>query len=650
MTPASPERARTSFNQFSILHLLTELVLIVLAGTGAFLLRFEFSIPAAYWRHLQLALLTWIPVKLVVFRLYHLDRRSWRFFSAADAIQLGRANVIGSLSSALLLVFAASPGFPRSIPILDFLLCSLLTGGGFLAARVVFEARTAKNNDQARDILIYGAGRAGVALLSELRLNQGLGYRVCGFIDDDRSLPGIYVQGCEVLGGGPDLPAIVARTGVKEVLIATPSANGEQMFQILKHCQQARVRFRTVAALSEIVEDKAIASQLREVDVEDLLCRTSVHLDHRLIREKIEGKVVMVTGGGGSIGSEICRQVARFRPAGIVAFEIAETPLFHSEREMQARFPGVPFYPAIGSVQNPRRIASVLEMYRPSLVYHAAAYKHVSVMESSLFEAVENNVFGTWNMALASQQHGVEEFVLISSDKAVRPTSVMGATKRLCELLILSLPSWPTRYIAVRFGNVLGSNGSVIPLFKEQIAAGGPVTVTDPEMRRYFMTIPEASQLVLQASAMGRGGEIFVLDMGFQIKIVDLARKLILLSGLRPDVDIKIEFTGAKPGEKLYEELNLDDEAHVRTGHQKIKIFAGNGLPSAGMLGFTEKLRKLCNARDHHEVLLLMRELVPEYSPSAQVLSVAPDARSIPPQREVGRLRPAAARAAVIAS
>jgi FlaA1/EpsC-like NDP-sugar epimerase len=261
-----------------------------------------------------------------------------------------------------------------------------------------------------------------------------------------------------------------------------------------------------------------------------------------------------------------------------------------------------------------------MEAHRPSILYHAAAYKHVPIMEASMLEAIENNVFGTYNLATAAEEVGVEEFVLISSDKAVRPTSVMGTTKRLCELLLLSMPASRTRYVAVRFGNVLGSNGSVIPVFKEQIAAGGPVMVTHPDMQRYFMTIQEATQLVLQASAMGRGGEIFVLDMGEQVKIVDLARKLILLSGLRPDVDIKIEFSGTRPGEKLYEELNLDDEAHVRTGHQKIKIFAGNGLSASNMLRQMDRLKRLCEDRNTREILLLMKELVPEYNPSPHVV------------------------------
>ena len=290
---------------------------------------------------------------------------------------------------------------------------------------------------------------------------------------------------------------------------------------------------------------------------------------------------------------------------------------------MRGIFPDVPFFPEIGSIQNKQRVAEVFQQHRPSVVYHAAAYKHVPMMEAHVFEAIENNVFGTWNVAMAAGQHGVEDFVMISSDKAVRPTNIMGATKRVAELLIMALPASGTNFVSVRFGNVLGSNGSVIPIFKQQIAAGGPVTVTDPEMRRYFMTIPEASQLVLQASTMGRGGEIFVLDMGDPVRIVDLARNLILLSGLRPDEDIQIEFTGMRPGEKLYEELNLADEDILPTRHEKIRIFAGSALPAVGIRDRLEDLRYICGRRDISGLVLALKDLVPDYNPSSHILQRA---------------------------
>ena len=428
------------------------------------------------------------------------------------------------------------------------------------------------------------------------------------------------ILGVPVLGGGDQVDALVTKYNIDTILIAIPSATGAQMTRILERCHAAGVECKTIPGLGEVIEERGLVGQIREVAVEDLLGRNPVRLEEDEIRGTLEGKVVLVTGAAGSIGSELCRQIARFHPAGIVGFEIAESPLFEIDREMRQAFPAIPFYPEIGSIQNRTRLDEVLRRYSPSIVYHAAAYKHVPMMEAHVFEAIENNVFGTYNVAMAAAEHGVEDFVMISSDKAVRPTNVMGATKRVAELLLLALQNGRTRYVAVRFGNVLGSNGSVIPIFKKQIAAGGPVTVTHPEMRRYFMTIPEASQLVLQASTMGHGGEIFVLDMGAPVKIVDLARNLILLSGLRPDEDIKIEFTGIRPGEKLYEELNSMEEDTLPTPYEKIKIFTGNGLPSAGMEPYLEALRHICERRDVSGLVLTLKDLIPDYNPSAQLL------------------------------
>jgi len=369
-----------------------------------------------------------------------------------------------------------------------------------------------------------------------------------------------------------------------------------------------------------VVEECGLVGQIREVAVEDLLGRNPVRLEVGRIREVLKGKVVLVTGAAGSIGSELCRQIARFQPAGIVGFEIAESPLFEIDREMKQRFPQVPFYPEIGNVQNRARLDDVLIQYRPTIVYHAAAYKHVPLMETHVFEAVENNVVGTYNLAIAATKHGVEDFVLISSDKAVRPTNIMGTTKRVAELILLALQNGRTRYVAVRFGNVLGSNGSVIPIFKKQIAAGGPVTVTHPEMRRFFMTIPEACQLVLQASAVATGGQICVLDMGQPVKIVDLARNLILLSGLKPEKDIKIQFTGMRPGEKLYEELSTLLEDTIPTEHEKVRIFVGNGVPEGNVHRWLDELRDLCAARDTGRLMIALKEIVLDYSPSADLL------------------------------
>jgi FlaA1/EpsC-like NDP-sugar epimerase len=566
------------------------------------------------------ALCVWVPVKILVFHFFKLDRGWWRYVSARDAARLAVANLVGSVLGCLLLLWFAPTGFPRSIYFLDFLLCFGLTAGVCLAVRLVGESSRLPDLGARKRTLIYGAGEAGASLLREIHQNPALCYQVVGLVDDDPEKAGDFIHRVKVFGNGAALPTIVAAQTVETVLIALPSATGAEMTAVLKHCHDAGVSYKTVPGLAEVIEGNGLATQIREVAVEDLLGRKPVRLEEDQIRNTLEGKVVLVTGAAGSIGSELCRQIARFRPAGIVGFDIAESPLFEIDREMHQIFPKTPFYPEIGSIQNRSRLNEVLRQYSPSVVYHAAAYKHVPMMEAHVVEAIENNVFGTYNVAAAAADHGVEDFVMISSDKAVRPTNVMGATKRAAELLLLALQNGRTKYVAVRFGNVLGSNGSVIPIFKKQIAAGGPVTVTHPDMRRFFMTIPEACQLVLQASAIGEGGQICVLDMGEPVKIVDLARNLILLSGLRPDDDIRIEFTGMRPGEKLYEELSTLLEDTVPTAHEKIRIFVGNGMPEGDMVAWLDSLRQISDMRDVAQLMLALKETVPDYSPSATLL------------------------------
>jgi len=593
-----------------------------LSGVAAFLLRFDFSLPPAYLRHLAYALAIWIVVKIAVFHSVKLDRGLWRYLTVTDLFRIAIGNLIASVASCILILFIAPPGFPRSIYLLDLMICFLATSGLRLMLRMMLEltSNARSNRGVEKSALIYGAGDAGITLLREIRNNPRLSYRVLGFLDDRSDKKGLRLAGISVLGGGGEAESIVRKHNVEMILIAIPSATGSEMTRILEQCHAAGAECKTVPGLCEVIEGNGLAGQIREVAVEDLLGRTPVHLEESQIRGTLEGKVVLVTGAAGSIGSELCRQIARFRPAGIVGFEIAESPLFEIDREMHQTFPHVPFHPEIGSIQNRARLDDVLRQYRPSVVYHAAAYKHVPLMEAHVFEAIENNVFGTYNVAVAAAEHGVEDFVMISSDKAVRPTNIMGATKRVAELLLLALQNGCTKYVAVRFGNVLGSNGSVIPIFKKQIAGGGPVTVTHPEMCRFFMTIPEASQLVLQASAIGKGGQICVLDMGHPVKIVDLAKNLILLSGLRPDEDIKIEFIGMRPGEKLYEELSTYLEDTVPTEHEKIRIFVGNGMLERNIKSCLDTLHDICEARDTAGLVVALKEIVLDYSRSTHLL------------------------------
>jgi FlaA1/EpsC-like NDP-sugar epimerase len=448
---------------------------------------------------------------------------------------------------------------------------------------------------------------------------------VRGIVDDDPSKVGLTLHGKRVLGTGDALGALVRKHAIKRVLIAIPSATGPQMVRILKFATDVKAEYKMVPSLGELVQGTELGKQIREVAVEDLLGRKPVHLDMDRIRERIQGRVVMVTGAAGSIGSEICRQIAAFHPLAIVGFDQAETPLFHIDREMARSFPYITFYPEIGSVTSRGTLKRVMQHYHPSILYHAAAYKHVPLMEKHVFAAVETNIFGTWNVARAAAEHGVDDFVMISTDKAVRPTSMMGATKRTAELLIRALQmEGGTKFVAVRFGNVLGSNGSVVPIFKEQIAAGGPVTVTHPEMTRYFMTIPEAAQLVLQAFSIGKGGEVFVLEMGEPVKIADLAKNLILLSGLQPERDIEIHFTGLRPGEKMFEELNLQDEHLIPTSHPKIRSYVCHqNLDALQIKASLQDLQAIVEGQDVANLDLLLKELIPDYNPGAELLKTA---------------------------
>jgi FlaA1/EpsC-like NDP-sugar epimerase len=598
-----------------------------LCGLLAFQLRFDGSVPAIYAQGMREAIFIWAVAKSAAFFFGAVNAGYWRYTSFDEAVRIGLANSAGSMVGGAFIVLAVHPGIPRSVYILEWLISCSLTLGTRFAVRLATTARkgSEKSDGDWTRTLIYGAGTAGLALARELRENHSLKSELVGLIDDDARKVGLTFHGTRVLGTGEALGALARKYEIEQVLIAIPSATGPQLVRMLQSAIDAEVDYKMVPGLADIIHGTELGKQIRDVAVEDLLGRRPVLLDEERIRERIAGKTIMVTGAAGSIGSEICRQIARFNPLALVGFDEAETPLFQLDRELNNKFPRLTFFPELGNITRSGNVQQAMERYRPSIVYHAAAYKHVPMMERHVFAAVENNIFGTWNVASAAIDHGVEDFVMISSDKAVRPTSMMGATKRISELVISALQKQSkTRFIAVRFGNVLGSNGSVVPIFKEQIAAGGPVTITHPEMRRYFMTIPEATQLVLQAFSIGKGGEVFVLDMGEPVRIVDLARNLVLLSGLRPDRDIKFEFTGLRPGEKLFEELNLQNEHFMPTAHAKILSYLSPFSADLKVMHVAlEELRQISERKDVARLVLYLKELIPDYNPGSPLLKLA---------------------------
>lgn len=592
----------------------------------ALLILWDLHLPEDVFRRLFIAVPLWILVKAVVFRLFRLDRGWWQYVTSPDLVWLCAGNALATALCFVAQILLHRPAMQFSVYLLDSMVCLLLTGGARLGARLLADMQahvTRSAGTPKKSTLIYGAGEAGLMLLREIRRNGGLPYRVHGFLDDRQDKWGLRIGGASVLGGGDRLVEIARRHAIDMVLIAIPSASGPQMGRILERCHEAGLECKTVPSMAEMIAGRALAGQIREVAVNDLLGRSPIQLAEDAIRDAIQGRVVLVTGAGGSIGSELCRQIARFNPEAIVGFDCAESALFEVDLEIRAAHPNVRFYPEIGNIQNRHRVDAVFSRYLPHAVFHAAAYKHVPLMEMHVFEAVENNVLGTYNVACAASDFGVKDFVLISSDKAVAPTSMMGATKRLTELMILDLQKRSTKYVSVRFGNVLGSNGSVIPIFKKQIAKGGPVTVTHPEMRRFFMTIPEACQLVLQAAVIAEGGQICVLDMDEPVKIVDLARKLILLSGLKPERDIRIEFSGIRPGEKLTEELTSAKENTIPSSHSKIRIFVGHSSRKEHVLNSMELFRDICHRRDLAQLVTLMKDLLEDYTPSAELLERA---------------------------
>ena len=588
----------------------------------AHLLRFDFDIPSPHREEMLPNFLWALPLKLVLLFVAGQFSGLLSFFSLPDLRRLSYSMVVSSVAILVIGRFVGSPYIvPRGVVLIDFVL-SLSTLGlirvGFRLVRERYLSPQSRPQRRMRRVGIIGAGSVGASLARELMMKRGLGLNPVAFFDDDRKKWRSRVHDIPVVGPPESLLNPKLNLELEKAIIAMPSATAKRVGEVVKVLQQAHLSFETVPALDQLATGQVRVSQLRQVEIQDLLGRDPVKLDTDNIRDILHGKIVMVTGAGGSIGSELCRQIVTFHPQRLLLVEQSEVQIFVIEQELIQAGHGSIILPLVADVLDQPRITYIFERFRPDVIFHAAAHKHVSMMESQPGEAIKNNVLGTAQVAELAVTHHADRFVLVSTDKAINPTSVMGATKRLAEIFLQALHSnngGSTKLMAVRFGNVLGSSGSVIPIFNKQIAAGGPVKVTHPDVTRYFMTIPEAVGLVLQSAAQGEGGEIFVLDMGKPVKIVDLARQLIELSGLRPDEDIEIEFIGLRPGEKLFEELSHIAENVTPTNHPKIMRFVcePSSLPQVRVQ--LQELTANLHSAEAIQLKLALKKCVPEYQP-----------------------------------
>lgn len=529
--------------------------------------------PQGYVTTLQELIIINTLITLLIFALFRLYNSLWRYASLGEVLNIAVACLLSAVVH-FLTVFGTYRRLPRSYFVIYLLLLFIMTLGVRFSYRII---RLLYNENVhgvgMRNTMVIGAGESGNIVINELKMSKKLDSNICCIIDDNKSKHNTFINGVKVIGGRDQILDAAKYFAINEIVLAMPSAPKKDVKEILELCQQTGAELKILPGVYQFVNGEAAVEKLRPVQIEDLLGREPVKTNLESITGYVKNKVVLVTGGGGSIGSELCRQLAANQPKMLIIFDVYENNAYDIQQELRAKYPHMHLEVLIGSVRNTSRVDKIFEQYRPDIVYHAAAHKHVPLMEDSPNEAIKNNVFGTYKTALAADKYGAKKFVLISTDKAVNPTNIMGASKRICEMIVQGLNRQSsTEFVAVRFGNVLGSNGSVIPLFKKQIEAGGPVTVTDKNIIRYFMTIPEAVSLVLQAGAFARGGEIFVLDMGEPVKIDDLARNLIKLSGYVPDEDIKIVYTGLRPGEKLYEEILMDEEGLTETENALIHI------------------------------------------------------------------------------
>ncbi len=600
------------------LLLIVDVITIIGVALISLLIRFDGYITSHYLHQMIDALPIMVISYIVMLLSMHLYTRIWRYAGMREMVAVLIATTLGAgLFYTGMYVFDKS--LPRSIYLISWILSTGVIGIGRMVLHYIAMRYGGKQSTDADMVntLIIGAGDAGATIAREIERYHKRSRKVIGFIDDDESKFNRLMGGVRILGNRHDIPSIVKENKVKEIIIAMPSVTRNEIRNIMEICSPLKCKVNTLPGMYQLLDDEVLVSHLHPVSIEDLLERDEVRLDMDIVEHYIRDKVVLVTGAGGSIGSEICRQIMRVGPKQLLLLGHGENSIYLINQELKNIYKDGPIIPIIADIRDKQQLDQIFTQYNPQVVFHAAAHKHVPLMEIQPMAAVLNNIYGTRNVADVAGRHGVERFVMISTDKAVNPTSVMGATKRVAEKVIISMnDTYDTKYITVRFGNVLGSRGSVIPLFKKQIEAGGPVTVTDPEMTRYFMTIPEASQLVLQAGAMGKGGEVFLLDMGEPVKIIDLARNMIRLSGLEPDKDIHIKITGLRPGEKKYEELLTSEEGTNRTNHTKIFEAA---LDTVDRDWLIDKIATFDSCETDMDVIGVLQDIIPTYTPNHNV-------------------------------